>query len=1046
MATINPQRLNPEQVALINENVQLRINIIIPYEEWNDRRRQGFSSGTAVTPNGDPINEDLYLSTLEEIGVNRAQVLEVNDPPITPSRFQGQLNDQLQPIKDEEDKVIAGGGPGGSYGIPTFIIDPATGQTSALAQSEGIPLAGEIQELTGEAAVTFLLNRQQGVLATLNERIIEDFFDMEMTKQTNVIPASFRDGGLLINFLQKRPSLLPFFAMRTPYLSLLVPKIRLFKRVYRRQTDGSYAIHSDGDLEFKFKSFTKNSDIDDITSYNFGRAGGAGIKSVNWSYEGTNPEAVRSFVNFDISLFFQSLSDFVGTNTVNAEEALRTPDSVDLINLIGAGIGVADEDGQVEFKFEITAQLGWELDRSINHNLAEDQKIEEIKAIISQTNTNLRLSLQEHNINFNEDGTLTLDISYYSAIDEVFSDESLNILRIGLPEEGTAIQSIEEARAILDLSTLGTPGGASGELDPCAVSTLADAIRPSVSDLVDNEEPTEEELAIAAALQGSDDENIIQNYNNIFRKMIESNKIYRLQVSTAQVIGSVSSRINNNDAAQSEIVIRNLTEDVIRNISTGDDLRVGKITIESVEPPADQQAIDAAAEAARAADYEVGPNLDGIDLGQALDLEILNKYADVGQGRGPLTIDFIRLGDLLDNIISGLKEIPGTPLQEREEDFLFVTGLYTYRDIAAGIRKAYNYSDMLISIDAFRSFFTEKIIRPLKVKYNLTDFIIDIANKFSYVNSVRTASQGTFVVAEGRPTFAAFQAPYYNLRGFVDAQDFIRALPPVSLIGIVPETYAQLVRIYNPTSSPSPRREISYFILRSSGYAIQRDGDEQEDINEGIYHLKLGSDRGILKSVKFRKDEIRGRREGRIVRAGGLNLTALREKYDATITTFGAPFIFPGMYIYLNPSLIGFGAGAASATNVLGLGGYYFINKVRNSISSDGSFDTEIEASWEASAGTDCNEPELEIIRSPVNAENPLGLFDPVTGEIAGSPASSTPPAAGGSAAEPISLEPEDVAERINTSPAGQYVRAVGGTDGVVVVPRGGGGGGRVGW
>ena len=807
-----------------------------------------------------------------------------------------------------------------------------------------------VRELTGEAAVSFLLNRQQGVLATLNERIIEDFFDTEMTAQQNIVPIRVESESLLINFLQKRPNLLPFFAIRTPYLSLLVPKIRLFKRVYKRQTDGSYTIHSDGDLEFKFKSFTENSDIESITSSNFGRAGGAGIKSVNWSYEGTNPEAVRSFVNFDISLFFQSLNDFVGASTSDAEEALRATDSVALINLIGAGIGVAGEDGQAEFKFEITAQLGWELDRSINHDLAEDQKIRDLKAIISQTNTNLRLSLQEHNINFNEDGTLTLDISYFSAIDEVFTDESLNILRIGLPE-GTAIQSIQEAREA-DPPDPNAPENTSEsivnpELDPCAISRQV-TNGSDTSDSADDEEPTAEELAIAAALQGSEDENIIQNYNNIFRKMIENNKIYRVQVNAAQVTGLVSSRIRRNNVAESEIVVRFLTEGALRNISTGTGLRVGKVEIDTVAPLVSEDELAAAQEEARNADYETGENLlADADLGQAMDREILNKFAAVGQGEGLLTIDFIRLGDLLDNIISGLKEIPGTPLQEREEDFVFITGLYTYREIAAGKRKAYNYSDMLISIDAFRSFFTEKIIRPLKVKYNLTNFIIDIANKFSYVNSVRTASQSTFVSPEGRPTFATFQAPVIS-----------EAL------------FGNLLGWFNPTSSPDPKREISYFVLRSSGHVIQRDGDEQEDINEGIYHLKLGSDKGILKSVKFRKDEIRGRREGRIVRAGGLNLAALREKYDATITIFGAPFIYPGMYIYLNPSLIGYGAGSDSAAKILGLGGYYFINKVRNSISSDGSFDTEIEASWNAFAGTDCGSGRLEIIRPPVNAVN----------------------------------------------------------------------------
>ncbi len=864
--------------------------------------------------------------------------------------------------------------------VDTAAVEGLSSGKSVTESVLGTEEEEESLELQGAAAVSFLLNRQQGVLATLNERIIEDFFDFDMIRQRNIIPISSEDESLLINFLQKRPNLLPYFAIRTPYLSLLVPKIRLFKKVYTRNTDGSFAIADVGNLEFKFKSFTENSDIEDITSHNFGRAGGAGIKNVNWAYEGTNPEAVKSFVSFDISLFFQSLSDFVGSNATDAEQALLDPDSVDLINLIGAGIGVADESGQTQYKFEITAQLGWELDQTINHDLAEDQKIRDLKAVISQTNTNLRLSLQEHNINFNEDGTLTLDISYFSAIDEVFTDESLNILRIGLPD-GTGIQTVRETK---DAPDPNTPEGTTGrdvapERDPCARSSQV-TNGSETSDPSDDEEPTAVDLAIAAALQGSDDENIIQNYNNIFSKMIESNRIYRVRVNTDEVLGLVGdAEIERNNVAESEIEVRYLTEAALRGLSGADTgLNVERVSMVA-DPVSDSEQAKVVA-AAKEADYETGENLlSDAELGAAMNQAILNRFDAVGSN-GMLNIDFIRLGDLLDNIIEGLQEIPGTPLQEREEDFLFVTGLYTYRETAAGIRKAYNYSDMLISIDAFRAFFTEKIIRPLKVKYNLTSFIIDIANKFSYVNSVGMASQGTFVSAEGRPTFATFQAPDVGLGEALRVANTINALGELGFGGFTryyhslnnadPAYFSEIVGDSNPASSSDPRREISYFVLRSSGHVIQRDGKEAEDIEEGIYHLKLGSDKGILKSVKFRKDEIRGRREGRIVRAGGLNLAALREKYDATITIFGAPFIYPGMYIYLNPSLIGYGAGSDSAAKILGLGGYYFINKVRNSISSDGSFDTEIEASWNAFAGTDCDSDEVEIIQAPPSAVN----------------------------------------------------------------------------
>ena len=965
-----------EQVELIETNADLRSQIVDPFLDTAEVRSRTDDPAPINPYTQLPITGDDFRSAQDIINRNRVKIRESGYD--NANWFMRTFGDGTPTIEELENYIIENG----QGTLLLNIEDPETQQLTGIAEQEGFAQLGDVRELTGAAAVSFLLNRQQGVLATLNERIIQDFFDLDMIRQRNIIPISSADESLLINFLQKRPNLLPYFAIRTPYLSLLVPKIRLFKKVYRKQTDGSFSIADVGNLEFKFKSFTENSDIEDITSHNFGRAGGAGIKSVNWAYEGTNPEAVKSFVNFDISLFFQSLSDFVGSNVTDAEQALRDENSVDLINLIGAGTGVADDNGQIQFKFEITAQLGWELDQSINHDLAEDQKIRDLKAVISQTNTNLRLSLQEHNINFNEDGTLTLDISYFSAIDEVFTDESLNILRIGLPED-TAIQSLQEAREA-DPPDPNTPERTTGrivnpELDPCATSRQV-TNGSETSNPSDDEEPTAEDLAITAALRGSDDENIIQNYNNIFSKMIESNRIYRANVSAAQITGLISENIERNNVAGSEIEVRNLTEGALRGLSAGAALNIERISMNEVDLPASEAEQAAAIETAKEADYETGENvLSDAELGAAMNQAILNRFDAVGSN-GMLNIDFIRLGDLLDNILGGLKEIPGTPLRERREDFLFVTGLYTYRETAAGIRKAYNYSDMLISIDAFRAFFTEKIIRPLKVKYNLTSFIIDIANKFSYVNSVGMASQGTFVSAEGRPTFATFQAPDVGLGEALRVANDINTLGDLgfggldryyhSLNGADPAYYSEIVGDSNPASSPDPRREISYFVLRSSGHVIQRDGDEDDDIEEGIYHLKLGSDKGILKSVKFRRDEIRGRREGRIVRAGGLNLAALREKYDATITIFGAPFIYPGMYIYLNPSLIGYGDGSNSAAKILGLGGYYFINKVRNSISSDGSFDTEIEASWNADAGSGCGSGELEIIQAPDNAAN----------------------------------------------------------------------------
>jgi len=472
------------------------------------------------------------------------------------------------------------------------------------------------------------------------------------------------------------------------------------------------------------------------------------------------------------------------------------------------------------------------------------------------------------------------------------------------------------------------------------------------------------------------------------------------------------------------------TEQTLRNISTNAGLKV-----ESIITNPQELITDAEEQAIRTASEEAGTDavLSGVEAGADFYAEVINRYTNHDVSGNTLKIDFIRLGDLLDSVIGGLKEIGGSPLKERPEDFVFLTGLYKYRETSTSVRKAYNYSDMLISIDSFRAFFIEKIVRPLKVKYSLVNFIRDLAKDFSYVNAIKEAVEENFVSGEGRPTFSTFRGPDLGLRTCADAAaDALEVGPNINLDGLEPVYVSSLPDMPATFYSADPQNEVSYFILRSSGDIVERGGDEAADALQGIYHLKIGSDRGILKSINFRRDEIAGRREGRIARAGGLNLTALREKYDATITIFGAPFIHPGMFVYINPYSIGYGTsvGASSAAQVLGLGGYYFVNKVRNSISGDGTFETEIEASWNSFADNDCGRSPLDLILPPADADYPI--------ERVGLAATDGPILSTGQA-------PADranaVAENIEESAAGDHVTVIAGTGGgAIVLPKPGSG------
>jgi hypothetical protein len=137
-----------------------------------------------------------------------------------------------------------------------------------------------------------------------------------------------------------------------------------------------------------------------------------------------------------------------------------------------------------------------------------------------------------------------------------------------------------------------------------------------------------------------------------------------------------------------------------------------------------------------------------------------------------------------------------------------------------------------------------------------------------------------------------------------------------------------------------------------------------------VHHIYIGSDRSIVKNINFRRDQIPGLREARIVRGGGFNLSVFREKYDISLTLFGTPFIYPGTFIFLSTETIGLGFGDSpySASRLLGLGGYYFVNKVSNRIDSEGGYETTVEATWNAFAdGLDehgCQAPAVQVVPS----------------------------------------------------------------------------------
>lgn len=122
----------------------------------------------------------------------------------------------------------------------------------------------------------------------------------------------------------------------------------------------------------------------------------------------------------------------------------------------------------------------------------------------------------------------------------------------------------------------------------------------------------------------------------------------------------------------------------------------------------------------------------------------------------------------------------------------------------------------------------------------------------------------------------------------------------------------------------------------------------RQDAARGIYHLNLGSDRGLVKKIEFNRIDQQYVLEARIEAAGELgSFDQLRERYNATVIMYGNSFFYPGQHVYLNPSMLGANVvpDIESMTTKLGLGGYFVVTKVENIIES-GLYETILECSW----------------------------------------------------------------------------------------------------
>lgn len=123
----------------------------------------------------------------------------------------------------------------------------------------------------------------------------------------------------------------------------------------------------------------------------------------------------------------------------------------------------------------------------------------------------------------------------------------------------------------------------------------------------------------------------------------------------------------------------------------------------------------------------------------------------------------------------------------------------------------------------------------------------------------------------------------------------------------------------------------------------------EEDKKRGIHHLYFGNEKGLVKDMKFERDDIPGLREANLAAQISENrqpAKIMREKYNVNIQMIGNNIFDLGQKVHITPYSQQ-GAVGRKALLDIGIGGYFDIHYYENKIES-GMFETTIKAQWVA--------------------------------------------------------------------------------------------------
>jgi hypothetical protein len=746
----------------------------------------------------------------------------------------------------------------------------------------------------------------------------------------------------------------PIFEISNLQLSNLVPVIQLYK-IFKTTNE-----KEELEISIPFPEYTYKEDLQQIFESRTGRGSGIGIKSFKWDSMAKNQANLAQF-SAELELYLQDAGELKKIRN-HVTDGKRTY-SASILDLLypKSSVETLDPFDYDPRNFSLKAKVGWQLK---TNNADRNTKIDNnlLKNLVSE----FHITLYKHDIQINEDGSVALNIKLIAMAEallddfgksDVFFDDYVN------KEKTEQLKRyLKQTREIRKkINDKDTSNSEKEKLEQDIAKLQTDLEQEKISLKKQKREIYRNFVSWLISTERLEYFNLPKEEKNNLKNL----STYKTKLLDSQEISDLSKSINAKN--ESGAIVEQISKESLESSQTG---------IQQVEKKQDKDKYD----------------IDVNKVNEVLIKAAVDKYQE--DGGGNIVVPFFYLGDLLEYFVGRFAdsrpeiEGPKLPTQNiQNKKIRIVLGQFSYSDYGnpqvsyqnggsayrtqtikkggetqevvtlTGKKEVANMAHIPISFKNFARWFNKKIIDGNLEKYSLNRFIRDVmynlvpANISSRLVKAVPATKLNLTMnseiidddleyAKGSSIIQFLQNVYNEKNNYI--VDFDKPNPFQYLKSL--KSKAEQFRSVN-----SHKRNLASYIFLFSNYETsdQLSRNYQQDLKNNILHFYVGEEKGIVKSIKFsREDNPRLDAHNIQVANQENNGSILRAVYNATIDMFGNNIFVPGTIIFINPTYPGMKIGDPLLLE-LGLGGYFMVLRTTNKISG-GLYTTSLETRWQS--------------------------------------------------------------------------------------------------